>query len=184
MMSKSNKSEQIMGLSLEIKSLSVLCDEKGISQNFSSTYTPEQNGVAERKNITLIDVARTMMNGSVLSKHFWTEVSESLKHQGWVNAMQEELNQFYRNKVWIIIPLPRGKSVIGSKWVFMNKKDKLGNVIRNKAKLITHGYSQEEGIDYDETFAPVIRMEAIKIFLAYATYMNFNVFQVDEKLSS
>ncbi|GJS49015.1 retrovirus-related pol polyprotein from transposon TNT 1-94 [Tanacetum coccineum] len=326
-------------------------DENG-SHNFSSPYTPEQNGVAEKKNRTLIEAARTMLNGSVLSKNFWTEavriacytqnrsiivkrhdrtpyeifreripdiiyfhvfecpmfihnhkdhlrkfdakandgftntlvdeigiddssryppdeflqeddpsrqyqinsdisyyiipycrslteltqekydrwlkdqhikliniiddpiegmltrsmvakltaasyseclfidflseiepkkVSEALKHLGWVDAMQEELNQLYKNKVWTLVPLPYGKISIGSKWVFMNKKDEHGIVTKNKARLVAQGYSQEERIDYDETFAPVTRIETIRIFLAFATYMNFIVFQMDVK---
>ncbi|GJZ23598.1 retrovirus-related pol polyprotein from transposon TNT 1-94 [Tanacetum coccineum] len=95
--------------------------------------------------------------------------------------MQEEQNQFYRNKVWTLVTLPYGKIVIGSKWLFMNKKDKHGITTKNKARLVAQGYSQEEGIDYDETFAPVARMEAIRIFLAFATYMNFKVYQMDVK---
>ncbi|GJT45283.1 retrovirus-related pol polyprotein from transposon TNT 1-94 [Tanacetum coccineum] len=101
------------------------------------------------------------------------KVSEALKHPGWVDAMQEELNQFYRNKVWTLVPLLYGKTTIGSKWVFRNKKDEHGITTKNKARLVAQGYSQEEGIDYDETFAPVARMEAIRIFLAFAAYMNF-----------
>ncbi|GKB92750.1 retrovirus-related pol polyprotein from transposon TNT 1-94 [Tanacetum coccineum] len=96
-------------------------------------------------------------------------------------ALAKELNQFYKNKVWILVPLPKGKITISSKWVFRNKKDELGIVIRNKARLVAQGYSQEEGIDYVETFALVARMEAIRIFLAYTTYMNFKVFQMDVK---
>ncbi|GKE41638.1 retrovirus-related pol polyprotein from transposon TNT 1-94 [Tanacetum coccineum] len=109
------------------------------------------------------------------------KVSEALKHPGWVDAMQEELNQFYKNKVWTLIPLLYGKTAIGSKWVFKNKKDEHGITTKNKARLVAQGYSQEEGIDYDETFAPVSRMEAIRIFLAFATYMNFKVYQMDVK---
>ncbi|GKG32751.1 retrovirus-related pol polyprotein from transposon TNT 1-94, partial [Tanacetum coccineum] len=95
--------------------------------------------------------------------------------------MQEELNQFYRNKVWTLVPFPYGKISIGSKWVFKNKKYEHGIITKNKARLVAQGYSQEEGIDYDETFAPVARMEAIGIFLAFVTYMNFIVFQMDVK---
>ncbi|GJW11673.1 retrovirus-related pol polyprotein from transposon TNT 1-94 [Tanacetum coccineum] len=97
--------------------------------------------------------------------------------------MQEELNQFYRNKVWTFVSLPYGKTAIGSKWVFRNKKDEHGITTKNKARLVAQGYSQEEGIDYDKTFAPVVRMEAIRIFLAFATYMNFKVYQIDAKSS-
>nr|GEX80303.1 retrovirus-related Pol polyprotein from transposon TNT 1-94 [Tanacetum cinerariifolium] len=98
-----------------------------------------------------------------------------------LTAASEELNQFYRNKVWILVPFPYGKIAIGSKWVFRNKKDKHGTTTKNKARLVAQGYSHEEGINYDETFAPVARMEAIRIFFAFATYMNFKVYQMDVK---
>nr|GEU32351.1 retrovirus-related Pol polyprotein from transposon TNT 1-94 [Tanacetum cinerariifolium] len=317
------------------------CVEKGISHNFSSPYTPEQNGVTERKNRTLIEAARTMLSGSVFSKQYWTEaiatacytqnrstimkrhlktpyeifhkripnisflhvfgcpvyihnhkdhlgkfdkkaddgyllgyslvsktfrvfntrrqqteetyhitfdespedikfskpsvdninfaeseryppdkyvhpykpsqrnasramakqlsvasvheclfvdflseeepkkVSEALKHPGWVFAMQDELNQFARNKVWTLVPAPYGKTIIGSRWIFRNKRDETKIVIKNKARLVAQGYNQQECIDYDETFAPVTILEAIRIFLAFATYMNFIVYQMD-----
>ncbi|GJR19566.1 retrovirus-related pol polyprotein from transposon TNT 1-94 [Tanacetum coccineum] len=106
-----------------------------------------------------------------------------MEHQGWVDAIQEELNQFYRNRVWTLVPLSRGKLVMGSKWLFRNKKDEFETILRNKARLVAQGYSQEEGIDYDETFTPLARMEAIRIFLAYATYMNFKVFQMNVKIA-
>ncbi|GJZ55917.1 retrovirus-related pol polyprotein from transposon TNT 1-94 [Tanacetum coccineum] len=95
--------------------------------------------------------------------------------------MQEELNQFKRNKVWTLVPAPYGKTIIGAKWIFRNNMDENGVVIRNKARLVAQGYRKEEGIDYDETFAPVARLEAIRIFLAYAAYMGFVVYQMDVK---
>ncbi|MDD0148727.1 reverse transcriptase domain-containing protein, partial [Shigella flexneri] len=72
--------------------------------------------------------------------------------------MQEELNQFTRNDVWYLVPRPRNCNVIGTKWIFRNKSDEKGNVIRNKARLVAQGYSQVEGLDFDETFAPVARL--------------------------
>ncbi|GJZ71715.1 retrovirus-related pol polyprotein from transposon TNT 1-94 [Tanacetum coccineum] len=108
-----------------------------------------------------------------LSKIEPKKASKALKHPWWVDAMQEELKQFYRNKVWTLVPLPHRKIALCSKWVIKNKKDEHGITTKNKAILVAQGYSQEEGIDYDETFSPVARMEAIKIFLAFATYMNF-----------
>ncbi|GJR84664.1 retrovirus-related pol polyprotein from transposon TNT 1-94 [Tanacetum coccineum] len=75
------------------------------------------------------------------------KVSEALKHSGWVDAMQEELNQFGRNKVWILVPVPYGKTIIGSKWVFRNKRDETSIVIKNMARLVAKGYNQQEGID-------------------------------------
>ncbi|GJU95266.1 retrovirus-related pol polyprotein from transposon TNT 1-94 [Tanacetum coccineum] len=116
-----------------------------------------------------------------LSKKRPKKVSEALKHPRWVDAMQDELNQFAKNKVWILVPAPYGKIIIGSKWVFRNKRDETRIVIKNKARLIAQGYNQQEGIDYDETFGPVAILEAIRIFLAFATYMNFIVYQMDVK---
>ncbi|GJR85600.1 putative ribonuclease H-like domain-containing protein [Tanacetum coccineum] len=77
--------------------------------------------------------------------------------------------------------MPNGKKAIGTKWVYLNKKDERGVVVRNKARLVAQGHSQEEGIDYDEVFAPVARIEAIRIFLAFASYMRFIVYQMDVK---
>ncbi|GJS86083.1 putative ribonuclease H-like domain-containing protein [Tanacetum coccineum] len=81
----------------------------------------------------------------------------------------------------VIVDLPKGKRAIGIKWIFKNKKDKRGIVIRNKARLVAQGYTQEEGIDYDEVFAPIARIEAIRLFLAYASFMGFMVYQMDVK---
>nr|GFC69463.1 retrovirus-related Pol polyprotein from transposon TNT 1-94 [Tanacetum cinerariifolium] len=99
----------------------------------------------------------------------------------WVSAMQEELDQFTRLKVWRLVPRPEGKSVIKTKWIFKNKKYESSLVIRKKARLVAVGYSQQEGVDYDETFSPVARIEAIRLFLAYAAHKDFRVFQMDVK---
>ena len=109
------------------------------------------------------------------------KVEEALEDPDWVIAMQEELNQFERQKVWKLVPKPKNKSIIGTKWVFRNKLDGDGIVTRNKARLVAKGYSQEEGIDYDETYAPVARLEAIRMFLAFAAHSNFKVYQMDVK---
>ncbi|KAK6160783.1 hypothetical protein DH2020_004164 [Rehmannia glutinosa] len=95
--------------------------------------------------------------------------------------MQEELNQFERNEVWELVQRPTHQNVIGTKWVFRNKMNEEGSVVRNKARLVAKGYCQEEGIDFDETFALVARLEAIRMFLAYAAHKNFIVYQMDVK---
>ncbi|GJY22894.1 putative ribonuclease H-like domain-containing protein [Tanacetum coccineum] len=95
--------------------------------------------------------------------------------------MQEELLQFKLQQVWVLVDLPHGMKVIGTKWVYRNKRDERGMVVRNKARLVAQGYTQEEGIDYDEVFAPVARIEAIRLFLAFASFMGFIVFQMDVK---
>ncbi|GKD12928.1 putative ribonuclease H-like domain-containing protein, partial [Tanacetum coccineum] len=83
--------------------------------------------------------------------------------------------------VWTLVDLPNRKRAIGTKWVYRNKKDERGSVIKNKARLVAQGYTQEKGIDYDEVFAPVSRIEAITLFLAYALFIDFVVYQMDVK---
>jgi hypothetical protein len=108
-------------------------------------------------------------------------INEAIKDESWVIAMQEELNKFVRNDVWTLVPQPKSQTIIGTKWVFRNKMDENGIVSRNKARLVAQGYNQQEGIDYDETFAPVARLESIRILLAYACAHNFKLFQMDVK---
>ncbi|GKC06682.1 putative ribonuclease H-like domain-containing protein [Tanacetum coccineum] len=95
--------------------------------------------------------------------------------------MQEELLQFKLQKVWTLVDLFKGKRAIGTKWVYRNKKDEKGIVVRNKARLVAQGYTQEEGIDYDEVFAHVARIEAIRLFLAYASFMGLIKYEMDAK---
>ncbi|GKD93624.1 putative ribonuclease H-like domain-containing protein, partial [Tanacetum coccineum] len=109
------------------------------------------------------------------------KVIQALEDPSWVEAMQDELLQFKLLKVWTLVDLPRDKWAIGTKWVFRNKKDERGIVVKNKARLVAQGYTQEEGIDYDEVFAPVARIEAIRLFLAYASFKGFVVYQMDVK---
>ncbi|GKC66317.1 putative ribonuclease H-like domain-containing protein, partial [Tanacetum coccineum] len=109
------------------------------------------------------------------------KVIHALKDPSWIEAMQEELLQFKLQEVWTLVDIPNEKRAIGSKWVFRNKNDERGIVIRNKARLVAQGYTQEEGIDYDEVFAPVARIEAIRLFLAYASFKDFVVYQMDVK---
>ncbi|GJX60313.1 retrovirus-related pol polyprotein from transposon TNT 1-94 [Tanacetum coccineum] len=108
-------------------------------------------------------------------------VNEALGDESWIVAMQEELNQFVANDVWELVPQPRNMTIIGTKWVFRNKLDENGVVSRNKARLVAQGYNQQEGIDYDETYAPVARLESIRILLAYACALDFKLFQMDVK---
>ena len=97
--------------------------------------------------------------------------------------MEKELQKIIKNDTWELVPRPKDKNVIGTKWVFRNKMNEQGEVIRNKERLVCKGYSQQEGIDYEETYAPIARMEAIKMFLAYAENKNFKVYQMDVKLA-
>nr|GEU44191.1 retrovirus-related Pol polyprotein from transposon TNT 1-94 [Tanacetum cinerariifolium] len=124
-----------------------------------------------------------LANSCLLSSIELANVAEALRDADWVSAMQEELDQFARFKAWRLVPRPGGKTIIKTKWIFKNKKDESSLVIRNKARLVAVGYSQQEGIDYDETFAPVARIEAIRLFLAYAAHKDFTVLQMDVKIA-
>nr|GEV21606.1 hypothetical protein [Tanacetum cinerariifolium] len=126
-------------------------------------------------------LANSCLFSCLLSSIEPANVAKALRDADWVSVMQEELDQFPRLKVWRLVPRPEGKSVIKTKWIFKNKKDESSLVIRNKARLVPVGYSQQEDIDYDETFAPVTRIEAIRLFLAYAAHKDFTVFQMDVK---
>ncbi|GKC41838.1 putative ribonuclease H-like domain-containing protein, partial [Tanacetum coccineum] len=267
------------GTEFKNHAMNEFCAKKGIKREFSVARTLQQNGVAERKNMTLIKAARTMpfvstnrssvstantpyvsttrnstdasntlpndgiFNGAYddddedvgavadfnnmdktiavspiptliihkdrlkgqilgdptsanitnhkdhqnclfacfLSQEEPKTISQALQDESWVEAMQEELLQFKLQKVWVLVDLPSGKKVIGTKWFFRNKRDERSIVMKNKARLVAQGFRQEEGIDYDEVFAPVARIEAIRLFLVFASYIGFTVYQMDVK---
>nr|GEV64601.1 hypothetical protein [Tanacetum cinerariifolium] len=256
------------------KEMDEVCLRKGIKKEFSNARTPQQNGVAERRNRTLIEAARTMLADVKLPVTFWAEavntafivvgtsstnilatlkddaipdnnapqqeqqevnddkevpkssgnsnptvstkvstndsfelalsstvetevptvstpvltdslsippIVDALKDPSWVEAMQQELLQFKIQNVWVLVNCLSRVRPIGIKWVLKNKEDEIGIVIRKKARLVAQGHTQEEGIDYGEVFAPVARIEAIRLFLAYASYMSFTVYQMNVK---
>nr|GEU71282.1 hypothetical protein [Tanacetum cinerariifolium] len=137
----------------------------------------DQGGLSQMFN----DDFHTCMFACFLLQEEHNRVHQALKDPSWVEAMQEEPLQFMMQKVWVLVDLPQGKRAIGTKWVFRNKKDERGIVIKNKARLVAQGHTQEDGIDYEEVFAPVARIEAIRLFLAYASFMGFMVYQMDVK---
>ena len=95
--------------------------------------------------------------------------------------MHDELLQFQRNVIWTLVPRQEGEHIISTKWIFHNKTDEKGNVIHNKAHLVAQGYSQMEGVDYDEIFAPITRMESIRILLTLACHLKFKLYQMNVK---
>ncbi|GJV80166.1 retrovirus-related pol polyprotein from transposon TNT 1-94 [Tanacetum coccineum] len=106
---------------------------------------------------------------------------DALTQACWIEAMQEELHEFERLEVWELVPPPDKAFVISLKWIYKVKLDELGGILKNKARLVARGYRQEEGIDFEESFAPVARLEAIRIFLAFAAHMNMVIYQMDVK---
>jgi hypothetical protein len=106
---------------------------------------------------------------------------EASKDEFWNRAMDEELDQIEKNDTWELVPRPKNKNVINTKWVFRNKLNEDGQVTRNKARLVCKGYEYIEGIEFEETFSPVVRMEAICLPLAYACSKNVKVYHMDVK---
>nr|GEU49516.1 putative ribonuclease H-like domain-containing protein [Tanacetum cinerariifolium] len=227
------------GTELKFSVMNQFCDIKGIKREFSIARTPQQNGVAERKNRTLIEAARTM--ALVIKPHNKTHyelirgrpplidfmksfgypvtILNTRDHLGKFDGKPDE-GFFFRvvcgnrpdwlfdidsltismkyvpvvigkqnngiegSKVTLLqtlVDLPKDKWAICTKWVFRNKNDETGIVVKNKARLVAQEHTQEEGIDYDEVFVPVARIEAIRLFLAYASFKDFVVYQMDLK---
>ena len=109
----------------------------------------------------------------LLSQIDLKNVKMALNELIWVDAMHEELNQFEKLGVWKLVELPKGKRSLDMRWVYRNKQDDSGVIVHNKARLMVCGFRQIEGLDYTEVYAPVACLEAIQIFLAYASYKNF-----------
>nr|GEZ96922.1 putative ribonuclease H-like domain-containing protein [Tanacetum cinerariifolium] len=145
------------------------CPKSGIFT--SSSYDEEFSGPDENNLESSLDVKEL------------TTVAHALVDLDWVEAMQAEMQQFRNQKVWVLVTLPDEKRAIGTKWILKNKRDAKGIVCRNKARLVAQGHRQEEGIDYTDVFAPVARIEAIRLFLAFATFMGFMMYQIDVKSS-
>jgi hypothetical protein len=103
------------------------------------------------------------------------DIGHALSDSSWVNAMHEELENFERNQVWTLVKPPHDVNVIGTKWVVKNKQGEDGEVVRNNARLVAQGFSQAEGLDFGKTFAPVGRLDAIRILLAIAVSMGFKL---------
>ncbi|GKC68978.1 putative ribonuclease H-like domain-containing protein, partial [Tanacetum coccineum] len=150
--------------------------EMDMSNLTASYQVPTTPNTRIHKDHSLDHVIGDIQSGEELKR-----IAKALSDPSWVEAMQDELLQFKLQKVWILVDLNKGKKAIGTKWIFRNKKDERGILTRNKARLVAQKYTQEEGIDYDEVFAPVARIEAIRLFLAYASFMGFMVYQMDVK---
>nr|GEZ68054.1 putative ribonuclease H-like domain-containing protein [Tanacetum cinerariifolium] len=156
----------------------IIGDLSSATQTRSMTrVAKDQGGLSQMFN----DDFHTYMFACFLLQEKPKRVHQALQDPSWIGAMHEELLQFKMQKVWVLVDLSHGKRAIGTKWVFRNKKDERGIVVRNKARLVAQGHTQEEGIDYEEVFAPVARIKAIRLFLAYASFMGFMVYQMDVK---
>ncbi|GJR86132.1 retrovirus-related pol polyprotein from transposon TNT 1-94 [Tanacetum coccineum] len=106
---------------------------------------------------------------------------QAIKELSWINAMQEEIHEFYWLQVWELVPCQDNVMLIKLKWIYKVKTDEFGRVLKNKARLGTQGFRQEEGINFEESFVPVSRIEVIRIFVANAANKNMTIFQMDVK---
>eukprot|EP00253_Pinus_taeda_P008130 PITA_08130 len=162
-------------------------EEITIEEKTSSKYVqknhPETQILGEKE--ASLQTRRTITeSSSYLAKLSSIEpqnVNEACKDECWVKPMNEELEKIEKNNTWELFPRPHDKNIIGTKWIFKNRLNEKGEVIRNKAMLVYKGYAQQEGIDFEETFAPVARLEAIRMFLALSSFQKFKVYQMDVK---
>ncbi|GJV11335.1 RNA-directed DNA polymerase, eukaryota [Tanacetum coccineum] len=152
-----------------------------VDSNMFDTYTaPETDSEASSSNTVNIDVT---LNNQLPHVQKWTQAysldniigdkdrptyKQALEHSCWIEAMQEEIHEFERLDVWILVPCPDNILIIPLKWIFKIKLDEYGDVLKNKARLVAKGYRQEAGIDFEESFAPVARLEATRLFIAHA----------------
>ncbi|GJY54928.1 retrovirus-related pol polyprotein from transposon TNT 1-94 [Tanacetum coccineum] len=151
--------------------------ESQIIENQIEEIEDKENGPLNKEIINIKESKNHPLEMVIEPKN----IKEAIKDESWTMAMQEKLNQFVTNIVWSLVLPPENQTVIGTKWVFKNKLDEHDVVSRNKARLVAQGYNQQEGIYFDETYAPVARLESIRILLAYACAHDFKIFQMDVK---
>ncbi|GJX53275.1 putative ribonuclease H-like domain-containing protein [Tanacetum coccineum] len=148
---------------------------------FSSAYDDEDEGAeADLNNLETIMNVSPIPTTRIHKDHPKNQIIGDINSATQTRRMTKIFEE-HAMKVWRLVDLPKGKYAIGTKWVYRNKKDERGIVVRNKARLVAQGYTQEDGINYDEVFAPIARIEAIRLFLAYASFMGFIVYQMDVK---
>ncbi|GKD35084.1 retrovirus-related pol polyprotein from transposon TNT 1-94 [Tanacetum coccineum] len=160
------------------------------TENINQAETQKMHKL-KKKNLSTSLVHRTRrqleINGEMsmfaltVSRTEPKNIKEALADSAWIEAMQEEIHQFERLDVWELVDRPLCKNVINMKWLWKNKRDEENIVIHSKARLVAKEYGQQEGIDFEESFAPVARLEAVRLFVAYATHKSFLVYQMDIK---
>src|ERR1044072_6624186 len=153
---------------------------KGHSTRIQKIH-PQDNIIGSPSEGVMTRSRKRIANACFISQVEPKNIKEAPLDEFWINAMQDELSQFKRNEVWNLVPRPEGVTVIGTKWIFKNKSYEVGNVTRNKARLVAQGYTQVEGVDFDETFAPVTRLESIRLLLGVACLLRFGLYQMDVK---
>eukprot|EP00253_Pinus_taeda_P026780 PITA_26780 len=149
-------------ITIEEKTLS-----RYVQKNHLKTQILGEKGVGVQTKRSIAEAPSYL---ALLSSTKPQNVNEACKYECWVKAMNEELEKIEKNNTWELVPRPHDKNIIGTKWIFENNLNENGEVIRNKARLVCKGYAQQEGIDFEETFAPVSRLGAIRMFLALSSF--------------
>nr|GEY25452.1 hypothetical protein [Tanacetum cinerariifolium] len=142
-------------------------------------YTPVQDR-GETSSRHLESDGEMCMFALIVSRTEPKNIKEAMADSAWIESMSEELHQFDRLDVWELVDRPLCKNVINMKWLW-KKHDKDNTIIRNKSRLVAKGYAQKEGVDFEESFTPVARLEAVRLFIAYAAHKSFTVYQMDVK---
>nr|GEX66480.1 retrovirus-related Pol polyprotein from transposon TNT 1-94 [Tanacetum cinerariifolium] len=127
--------------------------------------------------------AKMCMFALIVSRTEPKNIKEAMADSAWIESMQEELHQFDRLDVWELVDRPLCTNVINLKWLWKNKHEEENTIIQNKSRLVAKGYVQKEGVDFDESFVPVARLEAVRLFIAYALHKSFTVYQMDVKIA-
>nr|GEW56838.1 retrovirus-related Pol polyprotein from transposon TNT 1-94 [Tanacetum cinerariifolium] len=163
-------------------------EEQLQDDEFTNPFGAPTQEVAESSSHNTLQTRRQLATDPEMCMYALTmsiaepkNIKEAMADSAWIEAMQEELHQFDRLQVCELVNKPFGKLIIKLKWLWKNKKDEDQAVIRSKARLVAKGYAQEEGIDFEESFAPVVRLEAFRIFIAYAAHRSFPIYQMDVK---
>eukprot|EP00253_Pinus_taeda_P029848 PITA_29848 len=153
----------------------------GNSSASSSTCTPNERGKNFRNLSDIYDEGMNSLFALFCHVDDPIHFEDAIKDKKWIEAMDEEMNSIERSKTWDLVELPKGKEVIGVKWVYKTKSNAEGKIERHKARMVVKGYKQQYGRDYEETFAPVARMETMRAVLSIAAKNKWKVYQMDVK---
>nr|GEW99137.1 Gag-Pol polyprotein [Tanacetum cinerariifolium] len=164
----------------------VLIDKHDMRSTVSNTSLSSNSFAARRdcpiyRRLWLESDGEMCMFALTVSRTEPKNIKEAMVDSAWIESMQKELHQFDRLEVWRLVDRPLCKNVINMNWLWKNKRDEENIVIQNKYRLVAKGYAQKEGVNFEESFAPVARLEAVRLFIAYAAHKSFTVYQIDVK---
>nr|GEZ40805.1 hypothetical protein [Tanacetum cinerariifolium] len=171
--------EQLNGSSKVVSKSSAVTTADASYQRQQQSTTP-LNTLTRRQ---LESYGEMYMFALTMSRTEPKNIKEAMADSAWIESMQEELYQFNRLEVWELVDRPLCKNVINMKWLWKNKRDEENTVIRNKYRLVAKGYAQKDGVDFEESFALVARLEAVRLFIVYAAHKSFTVYQMDVKIA-